>query len=283
MSVEVENGEPAVDIVEEQPEVEIEDQEQPAEGETDDETKPEDDAETVIAFADSAPKETEEQESSVLREVRKKMREHERRAKAAEAELAQLKAPAKPKLGPKPTLEASDYDSDKHEQALEQWLKQKAAVDAEEAEARRAQERQAEEWGQTVQKYREGKQALRRPDFDDAEANVVAALDMVQQNIILAAADRPEALIYALGRDEAKLAEVAKIKDAVKFTAKIAKLETTLTVATKTKTPPPPARSVNGNAPTTATGNSIKRALEKAEKSDDVTDLVNAVRDKKGK
>jgi len=274
--------ESTVDEVAEQVETESQDA-----VETESETEATEDAgeetETVVSFG--APKtaaDEPEAESSTFRELRKKLRETERRARQQEAELAQMKAPAKPKLGPRPTQADSDFDIDKHEAALEQWLKQKAKVEAEEGEAQKAQEAQAQEWGQTVHRYREAKTALRVPDFSESEEAVAGALSLVQQNIILAATDRPEAVVYALGKDDSRLADLAKIKDPVKFAAAIAKLETTLMVTTAKKSPPKPARTVNGTKPGAGpTSKALDRLEDEASKTGDRSKVIAYKREQK--
>ena len=292
MSIQQEDGEEAVDVVEEQPEVEVETEtEAEPEGndEAPEEAKPEeanDEVETVVSLG-AKPEAPAEQESSTFRELRKRLREQEREAKAAKAELERLKAPEKPKLGPRPTPADSDYDDDKHTAALEAWLKQKAAVEAAEAESRKAQEKQAEEWTQTVQRYRERKTELaaKVADFNDAEEVVASTLSVAQQSAIMAYAEQPEALIYALGRNEGKLGELAKQTDILKFVASIARLEAKdLTVTTAKKTPPKPAKVANGtNAPATAVSNTTDRLLKESEKSGNLNNLVDEIRRKKAK
>lgn len=289
-----EDGNEAVDDVEEQPAVEITDHgdgDDPEEGEAETEASDEakedaDDDETVVSLG-GEPEPTAEQESSVFRDLRKRLRDQEREAKAAKAELERLKAPAKPKLGVKPTPADVDYDDDKYAEAMETWTKQKLAAEAEAEEGRRAQEKQAEEWTQTVHRYRERKTELasKVPDFDDAEQNVAATLSIAQQSAIMAYADQPEALIYALGRSEKKLAELAGEKDILKFVATVAKLEAKdLTVTTGKKSPPKPARTTGGtNAPATAVGNTTERLLKESEKSGNVNGLVEELRRKKEK
>jgi predicted phage tail protein len=265
MSIPEEGGEEATGVVEEQPEVETE---AGASQEGDEaEEKPEGpgEDETVVSLG-AKPEVEAEQESSTFRELRKRLREQERAAREAKAELDRLKAPAKPKLGPKPTLADFDYDDEKFAAALEAHVKQKAAVEAAEAEEKRAQEKQAEEWTQTVHRYRERKTELaaKVADFDDAEEAVASTLSVAQQSAIMAYAAQPEALIYALGRNEEKLGELAKQKDILKFVATIAKLEAKeLTVTTAKKQPPKPAKVVTGaTAPATAVASKTLERLE---------------------
>jgi len=291
MTVETEDGSVAVDDVEEQANEEVQADAQEADAEATEEAATEDvdDGKVVVSFGE--PKEEPEREKAPawLTAERKRLREEAKRLSAErreiEAERARL-APPKPKLGPKPTREQFDFDDEKHEAALEAWLKQKSEAEAEErAEREQASKAQAE-WSQTVVKYKEASKALAVDDFDDAEHAVVSALDLVRQNIILAAADKPEALVYALGRDEERLKQVADIKDPIKFAAAIAKLETQLTVTSK-KSPPKPARVVSGgNAPVSGvTDSRLEKLRAEAEKTGDYSAVVAYKREKalKGK
>lgn len=290
MTVETEDGSVAVDDVEVQATEEAQTESQEAEADAPEEAATDnvDDGKVVVSFGEPKEEEPEKEKAPEwLRAERKRLREQAKELAAqrreVEAERARL-APPKPKLGPKPTREQFDFDDEKHEAALEVWLRQKSEAEAEERRAADAARREQEEWGQTVTKYREAKKTLAVDDFDDAESAVVNALDLVRQSIILSAADKPEALVYALGRDEERLKQVAAIKDPIKFAAAIAKLETQLTVTTK-KSPPKPARVVSGgnSKPSGVVGGNFDRLQEEAQKSGDVTALVDAIRAKKGK
>ena len=73
-----------------------------------------------------------------VRELRKKNREDTRRIRELEEQLRATKGEGqKPvTLGPKPTLEAHDYDADKYEAALANWYEQKRAVDEQNAKVK---------------------------------------------------------------------------------------------------------------------------------------------------
>lgn len=289
-----EDGKEAVDDVEEQPAVEITDHgdgDDPEEGDTEteasDEAKEEaGDDETVVSLGEE-PEPTAEQESSVFRDLRKRLRDQEREAKAAKAELERLKAPAKPKLGPKPIPEDFDFDNDKYAEAMETWTEQKLAAKAEADEGRKAQEKRDEEWRGDVSRFQERRAELSTKvvGYADAEEVAGSALSLEQQTAIIKYAEQPEALFYALGRNEKKLAELAGEKDILKFVATVAKLEAKdLTVTTSKKSPPKPARTTGGtNAPATAVGNTTERLLKESEKSGNINGLVEELRRKKEK
>jgi hypothetical protein len=277
----------AVDDVEEQAADEVETEAEGTEDGDEAEANPDDGAEeeTVVSFGEPKADAEVEAAPAWVKELRKKNRELAREAAQAKAEIARLTTPAKPKLAPRPTLEQFDFDGEKFEAALEAHLKQKAEVEAAEQEERKAQEAQAQEWGQTVQRYREAAKmtAQKAPDFAEAEANVAGSLSMVQQSIIMSVTDKPAEFILALGRDDERLAELAKINDAVKFTARIAKMETTLMVTTSKKLPKPARRADGANAPATSISQTTDRLLKESEKSNDLTGLVEELRRKKAK
>ena len=95
-------------------------------------------------------------------------------------------------------------------------------------------------------------------DYEDAEANVVQTLDVTQQGIIVSGCENPALLTYAIGKDAAKLKELAAIKDPVRFAFAVSKLETQL--RTMPRKPPAPETPVKGAAPG---GDHVSRTLER--------------------
>lgn len=204
--------------------------------------------EEVYTFADSPPQEEEEvKDNHVLSDLRKAHREAVKRAKQAEArarelEAAQAPVEQKPKLEPKPTLESCDYDPEVYESKLSEWFETKKKVEAEEASERAKHEEKQREWEAKRKSYDEAKKRFPLDDFEDAEFQVRETLNEVQQGILLHVAEKPERLVYALGKSPAKAKELASIQDPLKLAVAIHKFEGSL-VSNK-KTAPPPERTV---------------------------------------
>lgn len=262
MAVEDEVIEPQ-DVID-TPEVQEEQPQDPPENQEQDEAE-------GYTFADSPPQEQEqESDSSVIRELRKRHREMQK-------ELQELKAravePEKPKLDPKPTLEGCDFDAEAFETKLANWYEQKRKVEESEAEVRKEQEAQQKEWEQKRQTYDDAKRKFPMADFEDAEDTVKAFLSETQQGILLHVADKPERLVYALGKNPSKAKELAGIKDPLKLAVAIAKLESS--VVSK-KTAPPPERTVRsgGGASPAATDREYEARLQQImEKGGDLSEL----------
>ena len=268
MSVETqENEAPATVEIEEQDDVQQESQETEAAQEV---TEPAEE-ELVVTIGDGEqPPAEEAADSPVLRTVRQKLRETQRKLRELEARAAP--APEQlPVVGKKPALEDDDidFDPDKFERALMTWHSQKRKVEEHAQRQQQAQQAQQQEWEGRLQGYTQAKQALKVRDFDDAEAVAQETFNVTQQGIILQGAANPALLVYALGKNAAKAKELAAITDPVKFTFAVARLETELKTAPRKPAVAPeqttkPTARVSG-----AVDDRLNVLREKAEKSGD--------------
>jgi hypothetical protein len=241
------------------------------------------DSELTLQFGEEATPASEDEELSKapqwVKELRKSNRELQRQLRAYEAKEKTTQAPVHevPKLGVKPTMEQFDYDEGKYEAALEKWYSDKRAVDAAQAE-REAQERARQEAAQArFNGYQKESKDLRVKDFQDAESEVVGELSVEQQGILLAGADKPALLVYALGRNPAKLKTLAAITDPVRFAFAAAKLEKELKVSSRTATKPAPETRVTASGGAPASGGSQKtldRLREEAARTGDMTKVI---------
>ena len=266
MSTEVEEV-----VVEEAPAPELE-AEQPEQEAAAPAPEPE---EVIVTIGDEKPAEEEEQAPDWVRDLRRKNREDQKRIRELEAKLQQTQPQqAVPRLGPKPTLEGMDYDSQKYEAALEQWYSQKRQVDEFQSRVKQAEQQQMQAWQSKLEAYGTAKQSLKVRDYDDAEATVQEALNTVQQGVLLQGADNPAMVVYALGKNPAKAKELAAISDPVKFAFAVAKLEAQLKVAPK-RTPPPPEGAIRSTAPISgAVDGNLDRLRAEAERTGDYSKVI---------
>ena len=264
MSTEVEEV-----VVEDQPAPELE-AEQP-----DQEAAAPEPEEVIVTIGDEKPAEEEEQAPDWVRDLRRKNREDQKRIRELEARLQQAQPQqAVPRLGPKPTLEGMDYDSQKYEAALEQWYGQKRQVDEFQTRVKQAEQQQMQAWQSKLEAYGAAKQSLKVRDYDDAEATVQEALNTVQQGVLLQGADNPAMVVYALGKNPTKAKELSAITDPVKFAFAVAKLEAQLKVAPK-RTPPPPEGSIRSTAPISGSVDSnLDRLRAEAERTGDYSKVI---------
>ncbi|EPR09768.1 hypothetical protein M527_06470 [Sphingobium indicum IP26] len=238
-------------------------EQQEGQSETTGEEAPEDEDETVAIEGEDAPS-SGDADTGLVRHLREQIRERDRRL----AELAKnAPQPQTIEVGEKPTLAGCDYDEEAYEAQLDQWKARKAAADEQAKEAQKSQQQIAEAWSQELRGHHEKKAALKFKDVQEAEDVALAALNDVQQAVIVKAAENSAMVIYALGKHPAKLAELSKITDPIKLAVAVSKLEGKMTV-TKRGGPPEPERIARGGTP--AAGGKDKE-LERLEKDADRT------------
>jgi hypothetical protein len=231
-----------------------------------------------VEIGDEAPSSDQDDNSndpSLVRHLRNELREKTRRLKELEQKPAQESVAD---IGPKPTLEAMDFDQDRYDAELLAWHEKKRAHDAQAAKMREAQEALERDYQAKQQSYAKAKGELKAkaPDFEDAEDAVKSALSPVQQGILLQAADNPSVMVLALGRNASKLKDLAAIADPVKLAAAIAKLEVKLNVTTRK--PPPAEGRVNGASTGGNSQSDLDSLRKEAQKSGDWTAFFAAKR-----
>ena len=239
-------------------------------GHSEDDLEPQGDGEFEehVSFDGAAPAPG-EGDTGLVRHLREQIRERDRRL--AEAEKRQ----AQPPLGPKPTLETCEYDEEKFEEELEKWHDQKRQTEALGNTQADADQRFREEWSRDHERYQQTRAALQFADRDDTEATALTALNPVQQQALVQAADNPALLLYALGKNPAKLAELSAISNPLKMAAAVAKLEGALKVQRKRKAPDP-ERIQTGSTRVAPRGSDkeLERLEKEAERLNDRTKLI---------
>lgn len=208
------------------------------------------------------------------REMQRQIRAYEAKEKTQQNPVQQTQAPT---LGPKPKLEDFDYDEGKFDQAIEKWYDTKRQVDAAQAEREQHENARKEAAQARFNGYQKEAKDLRVKDFQDAENEAVASLSVEQQGILLAGADKPALLVYALGRNPAKLKTLAAITDPVRFAFAAAKLEKELKVTSRTATKPAPETRISNTGGAPVAGGSQKtldRLREEAARTGDMTKVI---------
>lgn len=242
--------------------------------------------EIVVSIAGEDPSEEEEEHKNApgwVRELRKSSREKDKKIRELEAKLQTTgqAAPKIPALGKKPTLDDHDYDPDAYEAALTDWFDRKRVHDAHEAQVLAQQEESQRAWESKLASYGKSKTELKVKDFDDAESYVQEKFNVTQQGIMLQGLENPALMVYALGKNPKKAAELSAIEDPVKFAIAIGKLESTLKV-TPRKTAPPPTKSITGNGPVSGSIDStLNRLRAEAEKTGNYTKVLAYKKQKK--
>lgn len=217
--------------------------------------------EHVVTFDGEAAPASGERDSGLVKHLRAQIRERDERLKLLQSQ------PKKEELGPRPKLADFDYDDEKHDEALNKWLEQKAEAERTEQSAREAECRLQEEWANDLKGYAAKKSELRFPDVQESEDVATAVLSQVQQSVIVKAAENPALVIYSLGKHPAKLEALSQINDPLKLAAAVARLEGGLKVTT-TRKPPRPEQTVRGSASVAAgTDKELERLEREAERN----------------
>jgi len=233
-------------------EPEASDEPETSEGQTTDDA---DDGDLVVSFGDEEPEESPsskdpERESSTFSAMRKREREKTKQIKELEARLAKYEEAEKPTLGPKPTLEGSDYDTAKFEAALERWHETKRAHDAEQQKQKAVQEEAQAAWEQRLAKYQEAKAGLKVRDYQEAEEIVQDTLNVTQQGVIISEVKDPA------------------ITDPVKFIFAVARMETQLKTSSR-KPAPAPEKTVTGSGSTSGANATLEKLRNEAARTGD--------------
>lgn len=227
--------------------------------------------EVTITIGEETPLTVEEPAPQWVKDVRKQNRELQREIRELKAK-EQGQAP-KVELGPKPTLEALEYDADRYEKELESWHDRKRAVEAKEAAKREAEETQQRAWQAKLDAYGEKKTALRVSDYDEAEESVQQVLSSTQQGILIDVTEDPAKLVYALAQNPERLKQLSLITNPAKFSYEIGKLEPQL--KTTPRKAPPPETTVKGTAKLSGSVDStLAKLREEAYATGDMSKVV---------
>lgn len=247
----------------------------------DDQSGDEDDDSVVVTIGDEKPPVEDEEEKTApkwVKDLRKQTKEQAKRIRELEQEREAAKAtsaPKVPELGPKPTLEGCDWDADDFEQQLLDWTERKRKVEESKQEAVKKQEEEQKAWQGKLSRYAETQANLKAKDFADAEESVKGVLDETQHAIIVQAAKDPAQMVYALGKNPKRAAELASIKNYVEFAFALGELSKEIKVTTRKAPPPPEGKVRSGSASISGSVDStLERLRADAEKSGDYSKVT---------
>ena len=231
-----------------------------------DDAPEEEEGEVVVTFGDEAPPAEPEPtpDSNPLKLQRERIKALEREKRELEDKLRAKDAPIpETPLGPKPKLEDYDYDADKFELAYDDWVGRKRQADEKAAKAEAEARAKEDAWQAKLTDYGQAKAKLKVPDYEEAEERIQRLFDVTQQGVMIAGADNPALLVYALGKHPAKAKELAAINDPVKFAFAVAKLETQMKTTPRPRAAPPaPETPIKSTAPSRSATNATLERLE---------------------
>lgn len=156
------------------------------------------------------------EESSVIREMRKQLREKERRLRELEAKGAEQVVVEAKDPGEMPTGEQFEWDEDRHKAAMQKWVADKLKYERQVSEQQGKQQEVVKAYESALSEYKTNGAKIK--GFDDAEKEVASVLSVEQQNMLLLKAPKEaHRIVLALSRAPDQLERLAKIKDPVDF------------------------------------------------------------------
>jgi hypothetical protein len=245
--------------------VEVDDAIVPDEGEKQDEPAPDDDGEVEIAIDGVETKP--EKEPNWVNEIRRQNREKDKAIRELTAKLQQVEQAGAPK---EPKLIDFDFDEDAYKAAMVKWVREQGQAEAKQLKAKEAEQARAREWAQKQAVYESRKKELKVADYANAEDLVMGLFDDAQKAVVMDIFDKPELLVYALGKNPELAEKLAGQKNYAKFIKDMTLLETKLTVKPKTPATKPETR-VNGSAPSLSSQGTLDKLMEQAGKTGDFT------------
>lgn len=257
------------------PEV-IEAEDETDEGEDNAAPEDSDEEELIVTIGEESPPQEDDKKPAPqwVKDLRVKTRELERENRELRKLRQQVEQQKQTQLGPKPTLESCDYDADEFEKRLDAWKERKAVADRQAEEAKAAAKQKQEFFNSKFEAYstRKAEVAGKIRDFDDVEETVRETFDETQLGVVLAHAKDPALLLYAIGKDEKRLQELAKIKDPVEYIFAVARMETQLRTSSR-KPSSAPEKSVKGSASTVGSDKRMDQLIAEAQRTGDGTKL----------
>lgn len=234
--------------------------------------------ELIVTIGEETPPQEETDEKRApewVRNLRTKAREQERELRELRKLRDGVEQQKQTQLGPKPTLEACDYDAELFERRLDAWKERKAVADRQAAEAKEAEAKRQQYFNSKFEAYSTRKAEVigKIKDFADVEETVLHTLDDTQRGVVLAHAKDPALLLYAIGKDEKRLQELAKLSDPVEFIFAVARMETQMKTQSRKPASGPETR-ITGSAPSPGSETQLNKLREQAEKTGDYTKVV---------
>lgn len=260
-----EKQESAEEVTTEQPKPEEQVQESEVKAETESEQAEEQPEEYSLRVGDEEIPLTEEDDDHVdgqpapqwIRDLRKANREKDKELREVRRQLEQLQSrPAEQQpqqqadvIPPKPTLESCEYDEAAFEQAMTDWHEKKSRAEQQKQQQERQQQENIQKFQQRLQKHQERATKLPVKDYRETEEIVRRELPVIQQEILIHAADEGSELIaYALGKNPQLRQRVAAETDPIRAAFLLGQISKQVSLAPKPKKTIKPEPEVRGGA-----------------------------------
>lgn len=181
------------------------------------------------------------------REKDKELRELRRQLEEIQSKPEEVQQPHSDALPPKPTLESCDYDEAAFEQAVTDWHEKKSRAEQQKQQQERQQQENIQKFQQRLQKHQERATKLPVKDYRETEEIVRRELPVIQQEILIHAADEGSELIaYALGKNPQLRQRVAAETDPIRAAFLLGQISKQVSLAPKPKKAIKPEPEVRG-------------------------------------
>lgn len=181
------------------------------------------------------------------REKDKELRELRRQLEEIQSKPVEVQQPQSDAIPPKPTLESCEYDEAAFEQAMTDWHEKKSRAEQQKQQQERQQQENIQKFQQRLQKHQERATKLPVKDYRETEEIVRRELPVIQQEILIHAADEGSELIaYALGKNPQLRQRVAAETDPIRAAFLLGQISKQVSLAPKVKKTIAPEPEVRG-------------------------------------
>lgn len=181
------------------------------------------------------------------REKDKELRELKRQLEEIQSKPAEVQQPQSDVIPPKPTLESCDYDEEAFEKAVTDWHESKSRVEQTKQQQQRQQQENIQKFHKRLEQHNERATKLPVKDYRETEEIVRRELPVIQQEILIHAADEGSELIaYALGKNPQLRQRVAAETDPIRAAFLLGQISKQVSLAPKLKKAIKPEPEVRG-------------------------------------
>lgn len=190
-----------------------------------------------------------------VKDLRKNNREKDKELRELRRQLEQVQSrPAEQQpqqqsdvIPPKPTLESCEYDEEAFEQAVTDWHENKSRVEQTKQQQQRQQQENIQKFQKRLEQHNERATKLPVKDYRETEEVVRRELPVIQQEILIHAADEGSELIaYALGKNPQLRQRVAAETDPIRAAFLLGQISKQVSLAPKPKKAIKPEPEVRG-------------------------------------
>ncbi|MEL5369990.1 phage capsid protein [Serratia nevei] len=182
-----------------------------------------------------------------FKETQKENRELRRQLEQIQSKPAEAQQPQSDVIPPKPTLESCEYDEAAFEQAMTDWHEKKGRAEQVKQQQQRQQQELQQRRTERLTKHQERAAKLPVKDYREMEDIVRQEIPVIQQEILIHAADEGSELVaYALGKNQQLRQRVAAETDPIRAAFLLGQISQQVKLAPKPKKAIKPEPEVRG-------------------------------------